>query len=74
MLDVCFGRVNTLPEALAHQNLDARKTILHDEFGRRHIAPPIRFRQEPASPVLQEPRLGEHTGATFDVQTKLSKG
>ena len=73
-LDVCFGRVNTLPEALAHQNLGARKTILHDELGRRHIAPPIRFRQEPASPVLQEPGLGEHTGTTFDVKTKLSEG
>ena len=73
-LDVCFGRVNTLPEALAHQNLGARKTILHDELGRRHIAPPIRFRQEPASPVLQEPGLGEHTGATFDVKTKRWEG
>jgi crotonobetainyl-CoA:carnitine CoA-transferase CaiB-like acyl-CoA transferase len=73
-LDVCFGRVNTLPEALAHQNLDARKMILRDELGRRHIAPPIRFRQEPASPVLQEPRLGEHTGATVDVKTRLSEG
>jgi hypothetical protein len=48
--------------------------ILHDELGRRHIAPPIRFRQEPASPVLLEPRLGEHTGSTFDVKTKLSEG
>jgi len=73
-LDVCFGRVNTLPEALAHQNLDARKMILRDELGRRHIAPPIRFRQEPASPVLREPGLGEHTDATFDVKTKPSEG
>lgn len=69
-LDVCFGRVNTLPEALAHQNLDARNMIHRDELGRRHIAPPIHFRQEPASPVWREPRLGEHTEAIFDVNTR----
>ncbi len=40
-LDVCFGRVNTLPEALAHPNLDARNMIRRDEHGRRHIAPPF---------------------------------
>ena len=31
-----------------------------DEHGRRHLAPPIRFRDEPARPNLREPRLGEH--------------
>jgi crotonobetainyl-CoA:carnitine CoA-transferase CaiB-like acyl-CoA transferase len=71
-LDVCFGRVNTLPEALAHQNLDARRMILSDELGRRHIAPPIHFRKEPASPVLREPHLGEHTAAIFDPKRRQS--
>jgi hypothetical protein len=48
--------VNTLPEALDA----ARDKLLTDERGRRHLAPPIRFRDEPARPNLREPRLGEH--------------
>jgi hypothetical protein len=34
--------------------------LLTDETGRRHLAPAIRFRDEPARPSLREPRLGEH--------------
>ena len=55
-LDVCYAPVNTLPEALAA----ARDKLLQDELGRRHLASPIRFRDEPARPNLREPRLGEH--------------
>jgi crotonobetainyl-CoA:carnitine CoA-transferase CaiB-like acyl-CoA transferase len=55
-LDVCYAPVNTLPEAMAA----ARDKLLVDEQGRRHLAPPIRFRDEPARPSLREPRLGEH--------------
>jgi crotonobetainyl-CoA:carnitine CoA-transferase CaiB-like acyl-CoA transferase len=73
-LDVCFGRINTLPEALAQQNLEARKMIRRDELGRRHIAPPIHFREEPASPVLREPLLGEHTETIFGVKPKAPGG
>jgi crotonobetainyl-CoA:carnitine CoA-transferase CaiB-like acyl-CoA transferase len=39
----------------------ARGTILKDDTGRRHIAPVIRFGDEPAAPILREPALGEHT-------------
>ena len=53
-LDVCYAPVNTLPEAMDQGHL------LKDELGRRHLAPPIRFRDEPARPHLREPRLGEH--------------
>jgi len=60
-LDVCFAPVNTLPEALDDPNLRAREMLLTDEAGRSHIAPSIRFRHEPAMPVLREPLLGEHT-------------
>jgi crotonobetainyl-CoA:carnitine CoA-transferase CaiB-like acyl-CoA transferase len=55
-LDVCYAPVNTLPEALAA----AADKLLSDELGRRHLAPAIRFRDEPARPGLREPRLGEH--------------
>jgi len=65
-LDVCYGRVNTLPEGLAHQNLRAHGMLLRDDIGRTHVGPPIRFRAEPATPVLHEPRLGEHTTAILD--------
>jgi crotonobetainyl-CoA:carnitine CoA-transferase CaiB-like acyl-CoA transferase len=60
-LDVCYGRVNTLPEALEHENLRASGLLPRDELGRLHIGPPIRFRAEPAVPVLREPAQGEHT-------------
>ena len=53
-LDVCYAPVNTLPEALE------AAPLLQDDLGRRHLAPPIRFRDEPACPDLREPRLGEH--------------
>jgi crotonobetainyl-CoA:carnitine CoA-transferase CaiB-like acyl-CoA transferase len=61
-VDVCYGCVNTLPEALAHPNLLARGMIRRDELDRRHIASPIRFSHEPARPNLHEPGLGEHNG------------
>jgi crotonobetainyl-CoA:carnitine CoA-transferase CaiB-like acyl-CoA transferase len=57
-LDVCFGEVNTLPEAFADANVVARGMILRDDLGRRHIAPVIRFREEPPVPSLREPGLG----------------
>jgi crotonobetainyl-CoA:carnitine CoA-transferase CaiB-like acyl-CoA transferase len=55
-LDICYAPVNTLPGALDA----AADKLLRDELGRRHLAPPIRFRDEPARPSLREPRLGEH--------------
>jgi crotonobetainyl-CoA:carnitine CoA-transferase CaiB-like acyl-CoA transferase len=64
-LDVCYGRVNTLPEALSHENLRAHGMLLRDDLGRTHVGPPIRFREEPAVPRLHEPRLGEHTEAVL---------
>jgi len=59
-LDVCWGPVNTLPEALEDANVRARGMLLRDESGRPHLAPPIRFAAEPARPSLREPGLGEH--------------
>jgi crotonobetainyl-CoA:carnitine CoA-transferase CaiB-like acyl-CoA transferase len=60
-LDLCYGPVNTLPEAFDDANVRARGMLVLDERGRRHIAPAIQFRHEPAAPSLREPALGEHT-------------
>jgi crotonobetainyl-CoA:carnitine CoA-transferase CaiB-like acyl-CoA transferase len=72
-LDVCYGRVNTLPEAVAHPNLVARGMIRRDEGGRQHVGPPIRFRHEPAQPVLSEPDFGEHTALVLGKRASTSE-
>jgi crotonobetainyl-CoA:carnitine CoA-transferase CaiB-like acyl-CoA transferase len=58
-LDVCYGEVKTLPEALRDPNALARGMVVEDPSGRRHLAPPVRFADEPAQPDYQEPKLGD---------------
>jgi crotonobetainyl-CoA:carnitine CoA-transferase CaiB-like acyl-CoA transferase len=60
-LDICYGPVNTLPEALVDANLVKRGFIVKDEAGRLHFAPAVRFKDEPSTPLYREPLLGEHT-------------
>ena len=60
-LDICYGPVNTLPEAIADPNLLKRGAIVVGEDGRKHFAPVVRFRDEPSRPVYREPLLGQHT-------------
>jgi len=69
-LDVCFGPVNTLPAAFEDENIKARGMILNDDLGRRHIAPVIRFRDEPPVPRLDAPVLGDDTE---DVLNRVSR-
>jgi crotonobetainyl-CoA:carnitine CoA-transferase CaiB-like acyl-CoA transferase len=57
-LDVSFAPVNTLREALDDAHLRARHLVLTDDLGREHIAPVVRFLDEPAQPTLREPALG----------------
>jgi crotonobetainyl-CoA:carnitine CoA-transferase CaiB-like acyl-CoA transferase len=59
-LDICYGPVNTLPEAIADPNLRARGMVVNDEMGRKHFAPVVRFKDEPSNPLYREPLLGEH--------------
>jgi crotonobetainyl-CoA:carnitine CoA-transferase CaiB-like acyl-CoA transferase len=60
-LDLCYGPVNTLPEAIEDPNLLKRNAIVVAEDGRKHFAPAVRFRDEPSQPLYREPLLGEHT-------------
>lgn len=59
-LDVCFGAVNTLPQALRDPQVSARAILLRDSDGRPHIGSPIRFLDEPASIDLETPALDQH--------------
>ena len=59
-LDVCFAPVKTLPEAFDDPHVQARGMVLTDAIGRRHLAPVVRFQDEPPQPDLHEPALGEH--------------
>jgi crotonobetainyl-CoA:carnitine CoA-transferase CaiB-like acyl-CoA transferase len=59
-LDVCFGPVNTLPEAFEDPHVLARGMVLRDAQGRRHIASPIRFLDEAAQIDLESPALDQH--------------
>jgi crotonobetainyl-CoA:carnitine CoA-transferase CaiB-like acyl-CoA transferase len=61
-LDVCYGPVNTLPEAIEDANLKKRGMVVTDEMGRKHFAPVVRFKDEPSQVVYREPLLGEHGG------------
>jgi len=69
--DICFAPVNTLPEALDEPHLQARGAVHTDETGRRHLAPVIRFREEPAAPHWNEPALGEATALYTGTSTPV---
>lgn len=68
-LDVCFGPVNTLPEAFEDQHVLARGMVLRDVEGRPHIASPIRFLDEPARIDLESPALDQHHHLIKDAPT-----
>jgi crotonobetainyl-CoA:carnitine CoA-transferase CaiB-like acyl-CoA transferase len=68
-LDVSFAPVNTLREALDDPNVRARGLVLLDELGREHIAPVVRYLNEPACPNLNEPMPGEHNAVLASRQS-----
>src|SRR4029077_755660 len=60
-LDICYGPVNTLPEAIEDPNLVKRGMIVTAQDARKHSPPVVRFKNEPPRPLYREPLLGEHT-------------
>ncbi|SEJ90183.1 CaiB/BaiF CoA transferase family protein [Paraburkholderia diazotrophica] len=59
--NISVAPVLSLAEALNHPHTRERAMIQRDPSGRNHVASPIHFRNEPASPPLAVPHLGEHT-------------
>lgn len=60
-MDVSFAPVNTLREALDDPSVRARGIALVDNDNNEHIAPVVRYLNEPAMPRLEAPSLGQHT-------------
>jgi crotonobetainyl-CoA:carnitine CoA-transferase CaiB-like acyl-CoA transferase len=58
---ISVAPVLSLSEALAHPQTHARQMVSVDAAGRRHVGNAIRFRRDPAQPVLSIPAVGEHT-------------
>lgn len=61
--DVCFAPVLDLKEAFDQPQVAHRGMVLLDGQGEKHLGVPIKFLDEPASPDLRLPGLGEHTAA-----------
>ena len=59
-LDVCYGPVKTLPEALRDPHLQARGMVREDHQGIRHVGSPIHFADEPARGLSEPPVLDEY--------------
>lgn len=59
-IDVCWAPVLDLKEAFAQPQVAARKFLVRDPEEVPHIAPPLRFRAEPACPSFRLPAIGEH--------------
>ena len=64
-IDVCYAPLRTLKESMQDPNTTARGMLLHDEAGNAHLGVPVKFRHEPAQPVLRAPELGEHSRAVL---------
>jgi crotonobetainyl-CoA:carnitine CoA-transferase CaiB-like acyl-CoA transferase len=58
--DICFGPVNTIAEALADPQVQARGMV-RDIGGMKMIASPLKFSATPPLPPAAPPEFGQHT-------------
>lgn len=70
-VDCCWSWVRSLKSAFEDPFTKERGMVFEDAAGQRHIAPPIRFRDEPPEPVLRVPGFGED-GAEIAREAGLS--
>jgi len=59
-VDICFGPVNSIPEALADPQVQARR-LIREVNGRKLIASPLKFSDTPPSEPTLPPDFGQHT-------------
>ena len=59
-VDICFGPVNTIPEALKDPQIQARG-LIKEVAGRTLIASPIKLSDTPAAEPTLPPDFGQHT-------------
>ncbi len=59
-IDICFGPVNTIAEAFADPQVQARRMI-RDAGGLKLIASPLKFSDTPAREPTSPPSFGQHT-------------
>jgi crotonobetainyl-CoA:carnitine CoA-transferase CaiB-like acyl-CoA transferase len=59
-IDICFGPVNTIADAFADPQLQARRMI-YDAGGLKLIASPVRLSDTPVAEPTAPPRFGQHT-------------
>ena len=61
-LDICWSPVNTLKDSLLGEHAAARGVVV-EEGGAKHVATPMRFRDEPGRLDARLPGYGEHSEA-----------
>ncbi len=64
-LDICFGPVATLGEALADPQVRHRGMVVELDGGRRTLGNPIKLSDTPPTIRTPPPALGEHTDAVL---------
>jgi len=64
-LDICFGPVATLGEALADRQVRHRGMVVEQGGGRRTLGNPVKLSDTPPTIRTPPPELGEHTDAVL---------
>ena len=59
--DIAFAPVRNLREALDDPHLCARNMVIEDARGWEHVGNPLHFEDEPPTPTLVLPDLGQHS-------------